>query len=175
MPLRAIPQDVWSIVANALAFGAILSAALFGLILLVLKANPEIMLNDYPPDVRRKWGPMSDRAKRQRVPVVLLVLAVIVAIVTWSTRSLAELAEGDVTFQAASVHFLVMFGTFNVLDWLALDWPLVYWQPRFIVLPGTEGMAGYRSYWFHFRGFLIGCLIVSVGSILAAAIVSALA
>jgi hypothetical protein len=34
-----------------------------------------------------------------------------------------------------------MFGTFNLLDWLALDWPLVYWQPRFILLPGTEGMA----------------------------------
>jgi hypothetical protein len=67
-----------------------------------------------------------------------------------------------------------MFGTFNILDWVVLDWSLVYWQPRFVVLPGTEGMAGYRSYWFHFRGFLIGIPIVLMGSALLAAIVSML-
>jgi hypothetical protein len=166
-------QEIGPIVANGLRFGVILSGALFALILVVLKVNPEIMLNDYPPDVRSKWGPMSDRAKRQRVIVAALVMLVLVAVVFWSTRSLPVLAGGDVTFRAAGTHFLVMFGTFNLLDWLALDWPLVYWQPRFVVLPGTEGMAGYRSYWFHFRGFLIGCAIVAAGSMLAAAIVSA--
>jgi hypothetical protein len=57
---------------------------------------------------------------------------------------------------------------------LVLDWGLVYWQPRFVVLPGTEGMAGYGSYWFHFRGFLIGIPIVLLGSALLAAIVSIL-
>jgi hypothetical protein len=53
-----------------------------------------------------------------------------------------------------------------------LDWGLVYYQPRFFVLPGTEGMAGYRSYWFHFRGFLIGIPIILAASALAAGIVS---
>ena len=67
-----------------------------------------------------------------------------------------------------------MFGTFNVLDCFVLDWALVYWQPRFMVLPGTEGMAGYTDYWFHFRGFLIGIPIVLTGSALFAAIVSLL-
>ena len=164
---------MWPIVTHALAFGVILSGALFALILVVLKVNPEIMLNDYPPDVRAKWGPMSRRTRRQRVVASVLVIMVLVGIAFWSTRSLQGRITGDVTFQTASIHFLVMFGTFNLLDWLALDWPLVYSQPQFIVLPGTEGMAGYRSYWFHFRGFLIGCPIVAVASMLAAAIVSA--
>ena len=33
-------------------------------------------------------------------------------------------------------------------------WPIVTRPPNsaFIVLPGTEGMAGYGDYWFHFRG-----------------------
>jgi hypothetical protein len=38
-------------------------------------------------------------------------------------------------------------------------------QPRLIVLPGTEGMAGYKDYAFHFYGFLkgvIGSAAVSV-------------
>jgi len=65
-----------------------------------------------------------------------------------------------------------MFGTFNLVDWLLLDWPLVYWQPRLVVLPGTEGLAGYTDYRFHFRGFLIGIPVVLAGSALMATIVS---
>jgi hypothetical protein len=42
------------------------------------------------------------------------------------------------------------------------------------VLPGTEGMAGYRNYGFHFRGFLIGIPIVLAGSVLCAVIVAIL-
>jgi hypothetical protein len=76
------------------------------------------------------------------------------------------------TFTSAFAYFTIMFGTFNVLDCVVLDWALVYWQPRFVVLPGTEGMAGYRSYWFHFRGFLIGIPLFLVGSAFAAGIVS---
>jgi hypothetical protein len=41
-----------------------------------------------------------------------------------------------------------------------------------MVLPGTEGMAGYGSYWFHLRGFLMGVPIVLAASALFAAIVS---
>ena len=41
---------------------------------------------------------------------------------------------------------------FNLVDLILLDWLLfTYIQPRFVVLPGTEGLAGYRDYWFHFR------------------------
>ena len=162
-----------AIVTHALEFGAVLSGVLFGLLLAVLRANPEIMLNDYPPDIRAKWGPMTERTKRQRVIVALLMSVVILAIAAWSIRSLPTLVAGDVTFAAAFTHFAVMFGIFNLFDWLLLDWPMVYWQPRFVVLPGTEGLAGYTNYWFHFRGFLIGIPVVLAGSALFAAIAAA--
>lgn len=165
---------MWPIVNHAVKFGLVLSAVLFGLILLVLRANPEIMLKDYPADVQARWGPMTGRTKRQRLLVAALVLIMMFVVVAWSLRSLPSRAAGDVSFAGAYAHFVVMFGTLNLLDWLLLDWPLVYWQPRFIVLPGTEGMAGYRSYWLHFRGFLIGIPIVLAGSALFAAIVSSL-
>jgi hypothetical protein len=166
---------MWPIVTHALEFGLTLSAIFFGLLLVVLRANPEIMLNDSPPDIRARWGPMREHSKRQRVLVAGLFLVVGLGIVVWSLASFRSHVTRDVTFAAAFTHFAVMFGTFNVLDWLVLDWSLVYWQPRFVVLPGTEGMAGYRSYWFHFRGFLIGIPIVLVASALLAAIVSMLA
>jgi hypothetical protein len=165
---------MWPIVTRALEFGLALSAVLFGLLLLILLVNPEILLNDYPPDIREQWGPMRAHTKRQRVLIAGLFLVVGVGFVVWSLESFRSVVTRDVTFAAAFTHFTVMFGTFNILDWVVLDWSLVYWQPRFVVLPGTEGMAGYRSYWFHFRGFLIGIPIVLMGSALLAAIVSML-
>ena len=166
---------MWPIVTHAVEFGLILSAVLFGLLVVVLRVNPEIMLNDYPPDIRAKWGPMSERTKRQRVPVAVAFLAAILGIVAWSVESLPAVVARDVTFAAAFAHFAIMFGTFNLLDWVVLDCGLVLWQPRFGVLPGTEGMAGYGSYWFAFRGVLIGIPIVLAGSALCAAVVSILA
>src|SRR5262245_59772625 len=160
------------IVTHALESGLVLSGVVFALLLLILRANPEIMLNDYPPDIRAKWGSMRDRTKRQSVAAAGILFVVGLGLVWWSVKSLPALVPGHVTFGVPFVHFAIMFGTFNVLDWLVLDWSLVYWQPRFVVLPGTEGMAGYRSYWFHFRGFLIGIPIILALSALAAGIVS---
>jgi len=37
-----------------------------------------------------------------------------------------------------------------VLDWLIF----VTIQPDFVVIPGTEGLAGYKDYGFHFLGGL---------------------
>jgi len=63
---------------------------------------------------------------------------------------------------------------FNVVDLLLLDWPLVAIAPRFIVLSGTEGSAGYKDYWFHFRGFLVGAVLILGVSAAVAAVVAAL-
>jgi hypothetical protein len=161
-----------SIVPHALESGVLLSAVLFALLLIVLRANPEILLNDYPPDIRAKWGPMSERTRRQRVFVAGIFAIAGLAVAAWSIRTAPALRARDVSFGMAFAHFAIMFGTFSLLDWALLDCGLVYCQPRFVVLPGTEGMSGYRDYWFHFRGFLIGIPIVLAASAGAAAIVS---
>ena len=163
---------MWSIVAHALAFGLLLSALLVALLLAVLRTNAEIMLNDYPADIKAKWGPMTERTKRQRTVVVGIFAIVGLAVVAWSLSAVPALVGRDVTFGVAFAHFAIMFGTFNMLDWAVLDCGLVYWQPSFMVLPGTEGMAGYRSYRFHFRGFLIGIPLVLAVSAPIAAIAS---
>lgn len=160
-----------SIATHALAFGLVLSVILSILVLVVLRVNAEIFLNDYPPDIKAKWGPMSERTKRQRVVFAATLFGAIIAVVAWSLETLPAFVAGEMTFGTAFSYFVIMFGTFNVFDWLVLDWGLMLLQPRFVVLPGTEGMAGYRSYWFHFRGFLIGIPIVLAGSAIAAGVV----
>ena len=64
------------IVTHALEFGLALSVMLFVLLLVVLRANPEIMLNDYPPDIRAKWGPMTERTRRQRAVAGAFLLVI---------------------------------------------------------------------------------------------------
>jgi hypothetical protein len=55
----------------------------------------------------------------------------------------------EIFLSVAGVVFL-----FNLVDWLILDWLIVCTiTPKFMVLPGTEGMAGYKNYATHFRGF----------------------
>jgi hypothetical protein len=82
--------------------------------------------------------------------------------------------------KAANLGFLGVFlGGFGVLflsnlvDWLILDW-LIFCTitPKFVVIPGTEGMAGYKNYAMHFKGFLIGTVLsVVIGLVLATLVV----
>lgn len=165
-------MELWDIARHALLFGLILSAVLFAMILALLWYNAEIMLKDYPPDIQAKYGPMSERSRRQRIPVAIGFTAVGIVLVAASFSRLR--AAGDISFKAAFKHLSIMFSVFNLLDWLLLDWLIVVrLQPKFIVLPGTEGMAGYQDYWFHFRGFLIGVGITLFMSALIAAAIGA--
>jgi len=74
----------------------------------------------------------------------------------------------DLPFVGAFVNAFVVMLAFNHFDWLVLDW-LVFCTltPGFVVLPGTEGMAGYKDYAMHFRGFLIGLgfALAAIGAI----------
>jgi hypothetical protein len=167
-------MNLWPVVRHALLYGGVLSAALSVMLIALLWMNPEILLNDYPPDIRQKHGPMSERSKRQRVLVAIAISAVALGIVAASFSAVRANGGGRIQFLTAFVHLFVMFSVFNVVDLLLLDWPLVAITPRFMVLPGTEGSAGYKDYGFHFRGFLIGVVLVLVASGLMAAAAAAL-
>ena len=161
--------NLWPVVRHALLFGGVLSAVLCLLLLGVLWINPEILLHDYPPDIRDRHGPMSARAKRHKGVATLVIGVVAILIVV---ASFASVRAGDrIPFLTAFVHLFVMGSVFNVAD-LLLDWLLVAIAPRFVVLPGTEGAAGYKDYRFHFRGFLIGAALIPVVSVPAAAVVA---
>jgi hypothetical protein len=167
-------MTLWLVVRHALLYGGLLSAVLSVLLLGILWFNPEILLKDYPPDIQQKHGPMSARSRRQRIPAAILIGVVALGIVSASFSAIRSNAGGAIPFVTAFVHLLVMFSVFNVVDLVLLDWPLVAIVPRFIVLPGTEGSAGYKDYWFHFRGFLLGTVLILVTSGLMASVIAVL-
>lgn len=145
--------------------GLLLSAVASALLVAMLYVNPRLAIRDYPADVRAKAPPMTSAEKRQALAWGLPLLALLVIGPAWSTWRIREHASFAVLVANA---FGVGF-TFNVVDWLVLDWLLFCTiTPDFVVVPGTEGMAGYKDYGFHVRGFLVGT-VVSVGAALVIA------
>ena len=159
-----------STLSTILLYGVPASLLLSVVILVMGRINPRLLLRSYPKDVKAAVPPMTEREKRQTlywaVPFWLLFVGFCTA------AALAARAS----HQGFLLIFLSAFGVIflcNLVDWLILDW-LIFCTitPKFVVLPGTEGMAGYKNYAMHFRGFLIGtALSVVVGLILAAFVV----
>ena len=60
----------------------------------------------------------------------------------------------------------------NLVDLLVIDWLIsIRFRPRKLILPGTEGLAGYDDLRFHVRGFVFGL----VGTLAASPIIGAIA
>lgn len=151
---------------HSLSYGLLLSVCSATVLLVSAWLKPESMVDDYPPDIRERYGPMSPAARRHKKLVSLPFGAVLVGILALSIYTLEE-----ITFMTVFVNMAVMLTMFNLVDLLVLDWLLFNtMRPRFMVLPGTEGMAGYGDYGFHFRQFLKGTIGSLLGSVVLAAL-----
>ena len=133
---------------EAILYNTTLSALIFG----TMRLNPEIWVHDYPPDIQEKYGPISEQAKRQGRIVAVPFLLVLFGGIVWSNLKLKRRNGGKLSLAAAYANAfgLIFSGWFfdlTILDWLIF----VRMTPDFVVLPGTEGMAGYDDYIFHLR------------------------
>ncbi len=154
-----------------LLYGLILSAVMTVFIMGSLRFNNEMWLNDYPPDIKAKWGPMSPKARKLQLWVGLPLMAVVVLLVGLQVAQLVQRSGGQFNFAAVTLSLWLSMMLFNLFDLLVLDW---FWmmtlRPSYAVLPGTEGMPGYSDYGFHFRGFLKGSVGITIASPVLAAI-----
>ena len=139
-------------------FGVVFSIAM----LIIGRVNAEMILNDYPPDVRAKFGPMSEKTRKQANLASLPLLATLGLVVVLGLGQLRNIT-GELTFLNTFIVSTVIFQMWNLLDLVLLDWFLLMTlKPRFMILPGTEGMAGYSDYGFHFRKFLNGIVFTLI-------------
>lgn len=156
--------------ATLFAFSAAMIVAGSIFLVAIGLRNPRVMLQDYPEDVRQAVPPKTPAERRETVlwtvpfAALLFGLPLAAAIVT-------RQQQPDLSYGGAFLAAFVPLAVSNLFDLLVVDW-LVFCTltPRFVTLPGTEGMAGYRDYGLHFRGFLIGIGISLVASALIAAI-----
>lgn len=156
-----------------LFYGALLNGLILSLLLTILAVIGgavalDMFVDKYPPDVRQKYGPMSLRAARLR-PYFAILFFIPILVVPLVGLFLLQRAIDSIGFWQAFAYAGVTVFVFNLFDLLILDWLLFCTlQPRAMVLPGTEGMAGYRDYRFHFSGFLKGLGFTVMGGLLVA-------
>jgi hypothetical protein len=145
---------------------AILAVVLVG----ILYFAPRLALSDYPDDVKASVPP---RTKRELQLGILLAVPLLLGGIAWTLRStwlVKQQSGGVLTFGMAFVTIFGELFLFSMFDLLVLDMGLFYtWTPQFLVLPGTEGMAGYKDYRPHVKAQL------TRGTLLVAALSAALA
>ncbi len=157
-------------VSKILTDGAILALVLSFWLLLTLRLNPRIILHDYPAKIQEKVPPKIRVEKRLTYVFGIAFMLLLMLGTFFSTLSLKE--QGNPQFWTLWLNAAGVAFVFNVVDWLILDWLLFCTlTPQFMVIPGSEGMAEYKDYWFHFRGFIHGTLYSALGGLVIAGIV----
>jgi hypothetical protein len=142
-------------------------------LLVIGRANPVILLNDYPPDIQRRYRELRgedeiEAIRRKGASLRLPFIAGMFGILALSVVRLQALV-GPPTYSVTAFSLFATVMTFNVYDLLVLDWLwFVNFTPAFAILPGTEGLRGYKNYGWHMRGFLIGCLLSVIVAVVGA-------
>ncbi len=164
-------MDGAALLLNALVYGVLLSLLLAAVIGLSFAVAPDMWVGDYPPDIRQAYGPVSGKGRRFRPLFGLLFFGTAIAVVALSFAALRDAAPAELTFADLFLTGFIVLMVFNAFDLLIVDWLVfVNIQPQPIILPGTEGMAGYKDYAFHFRGFVVGIVISAIGAAVMSAI-----
>jgi hypothetical protein len=159
-------------VTSILTGGALLSVLLLLWLFAVFsfRVNPRVFLQDYPKDIRDKAAPRTVAEKRLSRLIKMPLLIFVIGVPLISSWAWKRYDPEHAMFVALFLNAFGVVITFNVFG-LLLDFVLVWLSPKFVVIPGTEGMAGSKDYSHHFRGFLVGTMASVVISSLVAAVV----
>ena len=152
---------------QTLAYGLIWSVMWSVYIFLILKYYPFSMLHDYPKDIQaaaaieKPTKTQEQAAKRFGAIGGLIIFSVLLAF------GLLRFHSEQASFLQVLKYIFMIAMTWNVVDLLVMDWLIVCTiTPKWIVLSGTEGCKGYKDYFFHFKGFLLGCVYTTIMALL---------
>ena len=139
-------MDWGPVIGESLVIGALLGIVITIMIVISFMINKEMWLKNYPPDVKARWGPISGKAKRQRLGFAILFLGVLTGAMVYDVTRLEVVLGTPPSFLSIFASIVVMLVLFNLVDAVIIDWLilLVLW-PGLAVLPGTEGMPGYKD------------------------------
>ncbi|MGH0597530.1 nitroreductase [Bacillus mycoides] len=131
--------------------------------------NPRLWLNDYPKDIQKVVLPKSINEKKQTFYFEIIYNIILFGTPLVSTYILHH--HGKLLYIEAYLHTFGIVMIFNLVDLLIIDWLIFCWiTPRFVVIPSTEGMKGYKDYKFHLRGAIAGTPFLAIVSLFLAGI-----
>ncbi len=158
--------------SGIIIYGTLLSVLASLTILLALFFNPRFARNDLPKDIQNRVPPLSGREKLQAlfffVPLMILMIGLPLAY----GLGLKSDQRNGISHLALTGHIFAVLLVANVFELLVVDW-LVYCtiRPKRLVIPNTEGMAGYRDYLHHLRSHARGAAAMLFLSVALAGVV----
>ncbi len=148
--------------------GLILSSAFMFVAFMGLYIDARLWIQDYPPEIQAVVGESFVAPVYGSVIFGLIFIGIVFGGLLISNHLLKKELGNRFSFSTSFVHTFILFWIINAADVFILDWLIfVTIQPDFVILPGTEGMAEYKDYYFHFKGsFLswtpwLGAIIIS--------------
>jgi hypothetical protein len=159
-------------IRGIVVYGAILSVLVSLIFLLAVLFNPRFARNDLPKDIQDRVPPLTRREKLQAQLFLLPVIALAIGIPLAFGLALKSEHGSDVSYLALTGHVLAVLLMANVFELVVLDW-LIYCTitPKRLVIPNTEGMAGYRDYLHQLRSHARGAVVMVFLSLALAGVV----
>ena len=158
------------LLTHILIDGGILTAIVSTVLVLMLYLKPRMALSDYPEDVKAAVPPRTKEELRAGIILSIPLLILFIAYPLYSVWQVKIVFRDELTYW---MSFAVIFGEYfmvSMFDLIVLDLFMFYtWTPKFLILPGTEGFAGYKDYRPHVKAQLtVGNLMLGIFSALLA-------
>lgn len=154
------------VIVGSLTYSLVLSLYL----MMSIKFNPRLWLQDYPKKVISKVQPKSDNEIRQATVIGLIFIFIMLSGPIIINMLYSNYNE--ITYWKAYLISVIVLNSFNVVDLLILDMLIFHYIiPKFIRVKGAEDKQLYKGIKMHLRGFVIGLSISVVASFAIAAII----
>lgn len=138
----------------------------------VLK-NPLSMVHDYPTDIYKRAQELRlvKESHNRRSKKFLIKRIIALAVIGILFGMIVYYFNGASGFLKGAGYTYLLWIAANWYDCIVIDW-IWFCHSKRVVIPGTEGMKGYKDYMFHVKGALKGMLLGIPTAIVAGIIVA---
>lgn len=155
---------------TGLKYGALLGAFFTVVVLGMAYLEPSMMMHDYPRAIQERARlPNTSPPPWLEPTMAALLWGGCLTILFYANREINH--RHGFRFLDTAATFLLAFTAVAFADIVVIDWLIVATlTPKFLVLPGTEGMREYKDYGFSLKpAQLRGAPLLALLSLLGAA------
>ncbi len=117
-------------------------------LIIVIAVSPETFRSDWPVDIQRHMAQPTSADRRNATIAGLVFLVTLLS--TMLVSAVLFALQVDSSFWLVLLSTIIACLTFLILDLVVVDWLVIcWWQPKWILILGTEHCAGWNDYRFH--------------------------
>lgn len=129
---------------------------------------------DYPETIKQKVPPQTQRERMIAGITGIPFLSFTLGFPVYSVLRLRANLGGEITFEIAVIHLLVLVLLTSFFDMVVLDWFIISTvTPEFVIIPGSD-VEDYKDFSHHYRGHAKATIILIVVCMIIAVVVTRL-